>query len=109
VADFARPFAGTSNADFVFSEAGGRTDVIWSMFGRQTFIGKAMCLFMPMEKMVGPDFERGPAQLKGVVEEVELHSPDLILRSAEGASRRRAGSGVFVAILRDGRCAASSG
>jgi len=38
------------------------------MFDRQTFIGKAMCLFMPIEKMVGPDFERGLAQLKQVVE-----------------------------------------
>ena len=31
--DFTRPFAGTGNSDFVFSEAGGQTNVIWSMFG----------------------------------------------------------------------------
>jgi hypothetical protein len=66
--DFTRPFSGTSNADFVFSESAGQTNVIWSMSGRQNFIGKAMCLFMPMEKMLGPDFERGLAQLKRVVE-----------------------------------------
>jgi len=66
--DFTRPFAGTSNADFVFSEAGGSTNVIWSMFGRHDFISKAMCLVMPMETMVGPDFERGLARLKRVSE-----------------------------------------
>jgi hypothetical protein len=66
--DFTRPFAGTSNADFIFSEAGGQTNVIWSMFGKHDFISKAMCLFMPMETMVGPDFERGLAQLKQVSE-----------------------------------------
>jgi len=66
--DFTRPFAGTGSADFVFSEAGGRTNVIWSMFGTQSFIGKALCLFMPMETMLGPDFERGLAQLKQVSE-----------------------------------------
>jgi Polyketide cyclase / dehydrase and lipid transport len=67
--DFTRPFAGTSQADFVFSEAGGQTNVIWSMFGTQTFIGKAICLVMSMERTVGPDFERGLAQLKQVVEQ----------------------------------------
>jgi uncharacterized protein YndB with AHSA1/START domain len=66
--DFTRPFEGSSHSDFVFSEAGGRTDVIWSMFGAQNFIGKAICLFMPMEKMLGPEFEKGLAQLKQAVE-----------------------------------------
>ena len=66
--DFTRPFAGSSNADFVFSEAGGQTNVIWTTAGTNTFIGKAMCLVMSMEKMVGPDFERGLAELKRVSE-----------------------------------------
>jgi uncharacterized protein YndB with AHSA1/START domain len=66
--DFTRPFEGTSNSDFVFSEAGGQTNVIWSMFGKQNFIGKAMCLFVSMERMLGPDFEKGLAQLKAAVE-----------------------------------------
>lgn len=66
--DFTRPFAGSSNSDFVFSEQGGQTNVIWTMHGTQNFIGKAICLFMSMEKMLGPDFERGLAQLKQVTE-----------------------------------------
>ena len=59
---------GTSNSDFIFSEAGGQTNVIWTMTGKQSFVGKAICLFMSMEQMLGPDFERGLAQLKQVAE-----------------------------------------
>jgi hypothetical protein len=77
--DFIRPFAGTSRSDFIFSEdlgapdvpgsaRPGHTIVLWSMSGRHDLIGKAMRLFMPMETMVGPDVERGLAQLKQVVE-----------------------------------------
>lgn len=66
--DFVRPFAGSSNAEFIFSPAGDRTNVIWTMTGTHNFIAKAMCLVMSMEKMVGPDFEKGLAQLKQVAE-----------------------------------------
>ena len=66
--DFVKPFTGTSNSDFVFSQMGDQTNVIWTMSGTHNFIGKAMCLVMSMEKMLGPDFERGLAQLKQVAE-----------------------------------------
>ena len=66
--DFVKPFEGTSRADFVFSQTGERTNVIWTMSGTHNFIGKAMCLVMSMENMLGPDFEKGLAQLKDVVE-----------------------------------------
>jgi hypothetical protein len=32
-------------------------------------MSKAMSLFMDMDKMVGPDFEKGLASMKGVAEE----------------------------------------
>jgi hypothetical protein len=66
--DVMKPFEGTSNSDFIFSQVGGETNVIWTMSGTNNFIGKAVCLFMPMEKMLGPDFERGLAQLRQVSE-----------------------------------------
>lgn len=66
--DFVRPFEGSSRSDFVLSENGGQTNVIWTMTGRHNFIGKAMCLVTSMEQMLGPDFERGLAQLKQVAE-----------------------------------------
>jgi uncharacterized protein YndB with AHSA1/START domain len=66
--DFMKPFEGTSDAEFIFSGRGNQTSVIWTMSGTQTFIGKAMCLVMSMERTVGPDFERGLMQLKQVSE-----------------------------------------
>ena len=66
--NFIKPFARTSNSDFVFSGTADQTDVIWTMSGKQNFIGKALCLFVSMENMLGPDFEKGLAQLKQVVE-----------------------------------------
>jgi hypothetical protein len=66
--DFTRPFAGSSHSDFVFSDKGGHTNVIWTMTGTQSFIGKMICLFTPMEKMLGPDFEKGLAALRDLAE-----------------------------------------
>ena len=66
--DFVKPFAGTSQSDFIFSQTGDQTNVIWTMTGKQNFIAKAICLVMNMEQTVGPDFEKGLAQLKRVSE-----------------------------------------
>ena len=66
--DFVKPFEGTSHSDFVFSQTGDQTNVIWTMSGTHNFIGKAMCLVMSMETMLGPDVERGLMQLKEVAE-----------------------------------------
>jgi hypothetical protein len=66
--DFVKPFEGTSRADFIFSQQGNQTNVIWTMTGSHNFISKAICLVMSMERTVGPDFEKGLMQLKQVSE-----------------------------------------
>lgn len=66
--DFVKPFEGSSRTDFIFSPAGNQTNVIWTMSGTHNFISKAICLVMNMEKMLGPDVERGLVQLKQVSE-----------------------------------------
>lgn len=66
--DFTRPMQDTSTTEFVFKPVGDQTEVTWSMFGKTNFIGKAMCMFMDMDKMVGGDFEKGLASLKTIVE-----------------------------------------
>ncbi|MGQ0635658.1 MAG: SRPBCC family protein [Planctomycetaceae bacterium] len=66
--DFKEPFEDTSTADFTFRPAGAETEVTWSMSGRNNFVGKAMCLFMNMDQMIGEKFEEGLASLKSVVE-----------------------------------------
>jgi uncharacterized protein YndB with AHSA1/START domain len=66
--DFHKPMAGTSTAEFSFAPAAGMTTVTWSMFGPNTFIGKAISLFIDCDKMVGGQFEKGLANLKRQLE-----------------------------------------
>lgn len=66
--EFLRPFEATNTAQVTFKPAGNQTTVTWSMEGENNFIGKAVCLFMNMDKMVGGQFEKGLAQMKSVVE-----------------------------------------
>jgi len=66
--DFEQPFAGTAFAEFRFKPDGERTVVEWSLAGANSFLAKAVHLFMDMDKMVGGQFETGLAQLKAVAE-----------------------------------------
>jgi uncharacterized protein YndB with AHSA1/START domain len=66
--DFLKPMQSTSNVDFSFKPAGKGTEVTWSMGGKNNFISKVFCLFMSMDKMVGPDFEKGLGGLKTLAE-----------------------------------------
>lgn len=61
--EFVAPFPATNTTQFDFAPAGSGTNVTWTMSGEQNFVGKAFALFMDMEKLVGPDFEQGLANL----------------------------------------------
>lgn len=65
---FLEPWEADNVTDFTFKPAGEKTEVNWSMSGRHNFVSKAMCLVMDMDKMIGPDFEKGLSQLKTVAE-----------------------------------------
>jgi hypothetical protein len=67
--EFIKPFASVADTEFRFSGAGNGTSVTWTMKGENNFVSKAFCLFMGgMDKMVGPDLEKGLAQLKALAE-----------------------------------------
>lgn len=66
--EFVRPFEDSSTSEFTFNPDGDQTVVTWTMTGRQNFIGKAVCLFMNMDKIVGGQFEKGLANMKTVIE-----------------------------------------
>jgi hypothetical protein len=66
--EFIKPFAAQNVTEFMFKPDGDTTEVTWSMHGKNGFVGKAMCLVMNMDKMVGGDFEKGLAQMKSAVE-----------------------------------------
>jgi hypothetical protein len=63
VLQFLKPFKATSTTTFDIDESGGNTRVTWRMVGPKTFLTRLMGVFMSMDKMVGPDFEKGLAQL----------------------------------------------
>jgi uncharacterized protein YndB with AHSA1/START domain len=66
--EFLKPFAATSTAEFTFTPDGDHTVVTWSMTGQNTFMAKAVHLFMNMDRMVGGNFEKGLAAMKAAVE-----------------------------------------
>lgn len=66
--DFRKPFAATSTVEFTFQPDGQGTRVTWSMFGPNTFMGKAMSLFIDCDKMCGDQFSKGLATLKSQTE-----------------------------------------
>ncbi len=66
--DFFRPFTARNTAEFTLTSRDNSTQVTWAMFGPHPFMGKVMCLFMNMDKMVGKDFETGLANLKAHIE-----------------------------------------
>lgn len=67
--EFLKPFKATNTADFVFKPQGDRTQVTWSMYGRNNFLSKVIGVFINCEKMVGEQFEQGFANMKAVIEE----------------------------------------
>lgn len=73
--EFIKPFAATNTTQFDLTPSGTGTHVTWSMSGHNNFIAKAMCIFMDMDKMVGPDFERGLANLDAATAEAAKTAP----------------------------------
>lgn len=66
---FIKPFKSESVTELDLKPADGGTEVTWRMTGATTFMVKVMSLFgKSMDKMVGPDFEKGLANLKRVSE-----------------------------------------
>jgi len=65
--DWIRPMAGVATVDFTFKPDGDQTVVTWAMYGKNGFMGKLVSLFMDCDKMVGPQFEQGLADLGKVV------------------------------------------
>ena len=64
--DWKRPMEGTATIDFTFKPEGNKTVVTWAMYGKNNFIGKVMSVFIDCDKMCGPQFEKGLADLDAV-------------------------------------------
>ncbi|WP_437226460.1 SRPBCC family protein [Planctomicrobium sp. SH661] len=67
--DFTRPMAGTSEIKYELTPSSEGTKVTWSMEGKSNFLGKAICMFMDMDDMIGSKFENGLRNLDEVAQE----------------------------------------
>lgn len=66
---FIKPFKSESLTEMNVSSAGEGSIVTWRMTGEKTLMVKVMGLFgKSMDKMVGPDFEKGLTKLKQIAE-----------------------------------------
>jgi len=65
---FIKPFKSESVAELLISPDGEGTQVTWRMTGEHTRMTKIMGIFRSMDKMVGPDFEKGLTSLKKLAE-----------------------------------------
>ena len=66
---FLKPWNARSDAVFAITPSGSGSHVTWTMTGEKTFMTKVMGLFSSMDKMVGPDFEKGLSRLKALAEQ----------------------------------------
>jgi hypothetical protein len=66
--EFLKPMRTTNLTEFTFEPEGKATKVTWTMSGPLNLVAKAFHLVRSMDKMLGPDFEKGLAQLKAEAE-----------------------------------------
>jgi len=66
--DFVKPMAGTDIAEFAFRPSDAKTEVTWSIAGKNSFMAKAVNLVMDMQAMVGGMFEQGLKDLEAAAQ-----------------------------------------
>lgn len=66
--DFITPLESSNTTSFTLTPQADGTSVTWTTSGPLHFITKIVCVFTTMEKLIGPDFDRGMAKLKAVAE-----------------------------------------
>ncbi len=65
---FEKPWKARNGTVFTIQPEGSGSRVTWSMTGKKTLMTKAMGLIKSMDKLLGPDFEKGLARLKATAE-----------------------------------------
>ena len=65
---FEKPWRSRNETTFTIQPEGSGACVTWSMTGKKTFLTRVMGIFKSMDKLLGPDFERGLAALTATTE-----------------------------------------
>jgi hypothetical protein len=65
---FEKPWKARNDTVFTIQPEGSGSRVTWSMTGKKTLMTKVMGVFKSMDKLLGPDFEKGLGRLKATTE-----------------------------------------
>ena len=65
---FVKPWRATNDVVFTFEPSDGGTAVTWRMAGEQKGLAAVLARVLPMDRLVGRDFEKGLARLRTVCE-----------------------------------------
>lgn len=66
--NFLEPMRATHFTSYILTPEGAATKLTWAMEGKNNFFSRILCIFLNMDKMVGPTFEKGLLTLKSKVE-----------------------------------------
>ncbi|MGE3245102.1 MAG: SRPBCC family protein [Beijerinckiaceae bacterium] len=66
--DMEKPVRGHNRIVFVIAPSQAGSNVSWTMSGNTPFIGKVIHTIVSLERMIGPQFERGLRDLKALAE-----------------------------------------
>ncbi|MEO7162816.1 MAG: SRPBCC family protein [Bdellovibrionia bacterium] len=66
--EYVEPMQMIQDSVYSATPSGSQTIVTWKVTGQNNFMGRLMCVFMNMDKMVGDMFEKGLSNLKKLVE-----------------------------------------
>lgn len=66
--EYTKPMNMTQYAEYLITPADTGSIVTWKVQGKNSFVGRIMCVFVNMDKMVGGMFEKGLSNLKNLVE-----------------------------------------
>lgn len=80
---FTAPYVDSCDVYFDFTDVEDGVHVTWGIKGEMPFPMNAMGLFMNMDDMMGPDFEKGLGRLKEIAESVATASNGFYIETVE--------------------------
>ncbi len=70
--EYTEPMKMEQDSEYSIQSSGNQSIVRWSVRGKNTFMGRLMCVFVDMDKLVGQMFEKGLSNLKNLVEKSKV-------------------------------------
>lgn len=66
--EYTKPYEMKQYSEYLLASNGNETTVTWRVTGQNNFLGRFICMFMSMDRMVGGMFEKGLSNLKAIAE-----------------------------------------